>query len=153
MDSKILLRLKEIYAQSVFLENKINELLTGIEPETSQYDILIIEDDPPTITVLKDFFESRGLSCKGIATGNKGLDELKRTIPKIILLDIILPDINGFEICKKIKTDARLKNIPVFYITAIPEADVRRSLKETGAEGFFLKPFKFHKFKVLFDYI
>jgi len=149
----ILLKIKEIYSQSLFLENKIDEILNDIKPEISQYDILIIEDDPPTITVLTDFFESKGLTCMGVATGNKGLEELNRTIPKIILLDIILPDINGFEICKKIKSEDKLKNIPIFYITAIPETDVRKNLKETGAEGFFLKPFKFHKFKVLFDYI
>ena len=153
LKSDVLLKIKEIYSQSLFLENIINEILNDIKPETSQYDILIIEDDPPTITVLTDFFESRGLSCKGIATGNKGLDELKRTIPKIILLDIILPDLNGFEICKKIKSDENFKDIPVFYITAIPEADVREYLDETGAEGFFLKPFKFQQFKVLFDYL
>jgi len=153
LKSDILLKIKEIYSQSVFLENKINEILNDIKPETSQYDILIIEDDPPTITVLIDFFESKGLTCMGVATGNKGLDELNRTIPKIILLDIILPDINGFEICKKIKSDENFKDIPVFYITAIPEADVKENLDETGAEGFFLKPFKFQQFKVLFDYL
>ncbi len=153
LKSDVLLKIKEIYSQSLFLENKIDEILNDIKPETSQYDILIIEDDPPTIKVLTEFFESKGLSCKGFATGNKGLDELNRTIPKIILLDIILPDINGFEICRKIKTDKRLNNIPVFYITAIPEAKVRKDLKETGAEGFFLKPFKFHKFEVLFNYL
>jgi CheY-like chemotaxis protein len=149
----ILSKIKEIYAQSLFLENKINEIISDKEPESSHYDILIIEDDLATLSVLIDFFESKRLLCKGVITGTKGLEELSRIIPKIILLDIILPDIDGYEICKKIKSDEKLKHIPVFYITAIPESDVVQRLEETGADGYFLKPFKFPKFKILFDYI
>lgn len=149
----VLTKIKEVYSQSTYLEKKINELLYDIEPKSSQYDILIIEDDSATVTVLIDFFESKGYSCMGVSSGTKGLMELNVSIPKIILLDIILPDINGYEICKKIKNDENLKKIPVFYITAIPESEVRKNLNETKADGFFLKPFKFAKFEVLFDYI
>ena len=53
--------------------------------------------------VLTDFFELKGYSCKGIKNGTQALDHLKRIKPKIILLDIILPDIDGYEICKRIK--------------------------------------------------
>ncbi|MFX1340230.1 MAG: response regulator, partial [Promethearchaeota archaeon] len=80
-------------------------------------------------------------------------EELKRYKPKLILLDIILPDIYGYEICKKIKTDNKFKSIPVYYITAVPEADVQKNMEETGADGFFLKPFKFNKFESLFNYL
>ena len=153
MDSKILLRLKEIYAQSVFLENKINELLTGIEPEASQYDILIVEDDNSTSMVLADFLEIKGYSSLGVTTGNRAIEELNRSIPKLVLLDIILPDLSGYEICQKIKSDENLKDVPVFYITAIPESEVSKKMEETGADGFILKPFNFSDFEALFDYL
>ncbi|MFX1345338.1 MAG: response regulator [Promethearchaeota archaeon] len=149
----VLLKIKEIYSQSLLLEKKIDELLSNSISEISQYDILIIEDDFGTITVLTNFFEPQGYSCKGVSTGIKGLEELNKFIPKIILLDIILPDINGYDICKKIKSTERLKDIPIFYITAMPESEVSRKINETGAEGYFLKPFKFPKFNILFDYI
>ena len=58
----MLLRIKEIYNQSVFLENKINNIMDEIEPETISYDILIIEDDTSTIMVLTDFFEIKGIN-------------------------------------------------------------------------------------------
>ncbi|MFX1532443.1 MAG: PleD family two-component system response regulator, partial [Promethearchaeota archaeon] len=106
-----------------------------------------------TITVLTNFFEIRGYSCKGISSGVKGLEELSNSIPRIVLLDIILPDINGYEICKKIKSDERLKEIPIFYITAMPESEVSGKLNETGADGYLLKPFKFPKFNILFNYL
>ncbi|MFX0073755.1 MAG: PleD family two-component system response regulator [Candidatus Hermodarchaeota archaeon] len=149
----VLLKIKEIYTQSLYLENKINDLVNDIEPDETQYDILIIEDNTSTITVLKEFFESKSLKCKGVTSGTQGLDELSKNIPKIILIDIILPDVKGYEICKQIKTQKELKNIPVFYITAVPESEVKEKIKETKADGFFLKPFKFPKFEVLLKYI
>jgi len=151
MDSKILHRLKEIYAQSALLENKINDLSMGLETETSQYDILIVEDDTSTSMVLADFFEIKGYSTLGVTTGNRAIEELNRSIPKLVLLDIILPDISGYEICQKIKSDDILKDIPVFYITAIPESEVSKKMEETKADGFILKPFNFSDFKSLFN--
>ena len=150
LDSNMLLRIKEIYSQSVFLENKINDIINEIEPETTTYDILIVEDDHPTIMVLTDFFEIKGYSSIGVTTGNKGLDELNRATPKLILLDIILPDISGYEICKKIREDKNLKDVPIFYITAIPESEVSKRVEETGAQGFLRKPFNFSDFEILF---
>lgn len=153
LDPNMLLRIKEIYGQSIFLENKINNIINEIEPKTMVYDILIIEDDTPTIMVLTDFFEIKGFSSIGVTTGTKGLEELNRSTPKLILLDIILPDISGYEICKKIKLNDKLKDIPVFYITAIPESEVSKNIKETGAEGFLRKPFNFSEFIPLFEYL
>ncbi len=149
----ILLRIKEIYAQSVFLENKINFIINEFKPESQTYDILIVEDDSSTIMVLTDFFDLKGFSTIGVTSGNKGLEELERITPKLILLDIILPDISGYDVCKKIKSLEKFKKIPIFYITAIPESEVSEKLEETGAEGFLLKPFNFPDFKILFDYL
>ena len=155
LDSNILLRIKEIYNQSLLLENNIKEIQIDKETETKNdtYDILIIEDDAPTVMVLMDFFELKGYTCKGVLSGNKGLEELNRSTPKLILLDVILPDISGSEICNKIRSNENLKEIPVFYITAIPESEVVEKLKKTGANGFFLKPFNFSQFEILFDYL
>ncbi len=149
----VLVKIKEILNQSIYLENKINEIISDIEPQESKYEILVIEDDSATITVLMDYFESKGHTCKGVSTGSKGLKELNVSIPKVILLDIILPDINGYDICKKIKKAVNLKNIPVYFITAIPEIEVKQKLEETGADGYFLKPFKFKQFQILLDYL
>ncbi len=153
LNPNILIRIKEIYAQSVFLENKINFIINEFKPERQTYDILIVEDDNSTIMVLTDFFDLKGFSTIGVTTGNKGLEELKRITPKLILLDIILPDISGYEVCKKIKSLDKFKNTPVIYISAIPEMEVSENLKETGAEGFLRKPFNFPDFKILFDYL
>lgn len=71
----------------------------------------------------------------------------------MVLLDILLPDSSGFDICKKIKTDEKLKTIPVFYITAVPETEVYNKMSETMADGYFLKPFNISDFNILMDYL
>ncbi|MEJ2250031.1 MAG: response regulator [Candidatus Lokiarchaeota archaeon] len=145
--------LKEIYTQSLYLENKINQISSESETDSTKYDILIIEDDTYTSTVLTKFFEKKGYSCISALTGLEGIEKLKVFFPKIVLLDIILPDLSGYEVCKKIKNNENYKDIPVFYITAIPESEVSKKIEETGAEGFFLKPFKFAKFETLTNYL
>lgn len=143
-------RIKEIYNQSVFLENKINEILNGVKKEPTQYDILIIEDDSSTITVLTEFLKIKGYTSIGVTTGTKALEELNRSTPRLILLDILLPDISGYEVYEKIKSNKNLNHIPIFYITAIPESEVR---EEPKAEGLLLKPFNFREFEDVFDYL
>ena len=90
---------------------------------------------------------------QGIKNGTKALEHLKRTKPKIILLDIILPDIDGYEICKKIKSNDDLKDLPIYFITAIPVSEINKRIEATGAEGYFLKPFEFDEFEKIFEII
>ena len=140
-------------SSSIALENKINDLFFDIDSKHTDYDLLIIEDDMTTFTILNDFFESKGYSSKGLVSGMQAMNELKRFTPKVILLDILLPDIDGFQICKIIKEDKRLKNIPVYYITAIHESEVIENMEKTGADGYFLKPFKFSQLSELLKII
>ena len=118
-----------------------------------QYDVLLIEDDPSTVDLIKNYFESRKYSIKGVLTGLKGIEELKISTPKLILLDIILPDISGFEICKNVKSHELLKDIPVFYLTAVPGPKVEIKMEETKADGYILKPFDLVDLEFLFEYL
>ena len=118
-----------------------------------EYDILLIEDDPSTVDLVKNYFESKNYSVKGVLTGLKGISELKISTPKLILLDIILPDLSGFEICKNIKSHELFKDIPVFYLTAVPGPKVEKKMEETKADGYILKPFDLVDLEFLFDYL
>jgi len=69
------------------------------------------------------------------------------------LLDIILPDINGYEICKKIKSNEKLRRVPLYYITAVPESEIYEKMSDSGANGFFLKPFDMAEFNNLIGII
>ena len=155
LDPSIHQKIKKIYNQTEFLEGIIGTILKEKSNNESQapYDILIIEDDIATIDVLEEFFDLRGYKAKGVNSGMKGLDELNVIKPKLILLDILLPDIDGYDVCKKIKSDSKLKDIPVFYTTAVPVVEVNQKLKETGANGLIPKPFDLDEFEQLFKYL
>ncbi|MHA1256681.1 MAG: response regulator [Promethearchaeota archaeon] len=71
-------------------------------------DLLIIDEDDATCTVLEAFFKLKGYSSLCVSTGTKALEMLKEITPKVILLDILLPDIKGYEICKRIKSNDKL---------------------------------------------
>lgn len=145
--------INQVLTQSNLLENKIFEDLDHITVHTDHYDILIIEDNIPTINLLCDYFKSKGYSCKCAVTGDKGLRALVNVKPKLILLDIILPDMNGFEICKSIKNNEHTMDIPIYYVTAVPRAKVEEMMVETKADGMILKPFNLTDLNFLFDFL
>jgi CheY-like chemotaxis protein len=151
LSKDVLTTVRNIFEQSIHLENKIVNFLDNIKGQGSEYDILLIEDDPSTIKLISSFFESKGFICKGIPSGFKGIEELKNGTPQLILLDIILPDISGYDICKTLKSDELYKDIPVYYLTAISGSEVETRLEDTGANGYILKPFNFTDFNFLFD--
>ena len=150
LNEQVLDTVKNIFEQSVLLEKKIINILDNIKVKP-EYDVLLIEDDLSTIRLIKSFFESKGFKCKGVVSGSKGLEELGNAIPKLILLDIILPDLSGYDICKTIKSDKEYKNIPVYFLTAISGSEVKKNLDETNADGYILKPFNFSDFEIIFD--
>jgi len=143
--------IKNIFDQSNLLENIIKNFLDNIKPDIAPYDILLIEDDLATIRLITSYFESKKYVCKGVVSGTKGLEELRRTIPKVILLDIILPDLSGYDICHTIKTDNDFKKIPVFFLTAISASEVKKHLRTSLADGYILKPFNFSDFNIIFE--
>lgn len=153
LDEDVFTTVQNIFDQSILLENKIINILDNIKTESSQYDILLIEDDLATIRLLTSYFESKGISCKGVVSGTKGLEEIASNPPKLVLLDIILPDYNGYDICIKIKNNKDTKDIPVYLLTAIPGSEVEKNIEETKADGYILKPFDFSDFEKIFVHI
>ncbi len=101
--------------------------------------ILIIEDDPTILRVLKDNFATRGYRVQIARDGEEGLDAALNGRPDVILLDIMLPKINGFEICRAVR--AEKLEMPILMLTAKgQEEDIVRGL-ELGADDYITKPF------------
>ncbi len=149
----VLLKIRNIFDESKILEERIESLSLDKIMEEPQYDILIVDDDPSTIRLLTDYFENKGYTCEKAYDGETALEKIKEFVPKLILLDIILPDISGYDVCKKIKSNAKIKKASIYYITAVTPLEVKEHVKETGADGYFLKPFKMGEFDVLFSYL
>lgn len=133
--------------------NDVHKVMKSNNSKLTNTDLLIIDEDSPTCTVLEAFFKIKGYTSKSVSTGTKALEVLKECLPKVILLDILLPDIKGFDICKQIKCDEELSSIPVFYTSALPEPNIAEKIQDTKADGYFLKPFDFSEFDILFKYL
>ncbi len=101
--------------------------------------ILIIEDDPALLRGLKDNFETQGYLVRTASDGQRGLESVLKTPPDLLLLDLMLPRVNGYEICKAARS--RQLDMPIIMLTAKgQEDDVVRGL-ELGADDYVTKPF------------
>ena len=103
--------------------------------------ILIVDDDPDILEAIKYTLEDEGY---GIAISKKGeevekLGQSEGELPKLIILDALLSGKDGWEICKKLKSEKKVKNIPIVMISAHPEAG--KFAKAAGADDFLAKPF------------
>ena len=101
--------------------------------------ILIIEDDANLRNVLEEFFEAEKMLVKPASDGESGLKSLRDFLPDVVLLDIILPKKDGYEIIKEIKSDEKIKDIPVILLTNLGGLnDIEKALA-LGATTYLVK--------------
>lgn len=110
-----------------------------------QKKILIIEDDTTLRDNINDFLLAEGFSVDTASDGIIGLEKIKKFLPDLVLCDIALPKMNGFELLKKIREDDILKDIPFIFITAMVGMDDFKTGMKLGAEDYITKPFDFDK--------
>ncbi|MDF1611308.1 MAG: response regulator [Stygiobacter sp.] len=103
--------------------------------------ILVIDDFPDNVFLLQDRLEKEGFEVIKAYNGNMGLQKAEMENPDLILLDIMLPDISGFEVCKKLSTQEATKQIPIILLTALTEAENTRAGLQAGAFDYIKKPF------------
>ena len=103
--------------------------------------IVLIEDDADLFALLKYNLEKEGFSLTGSQTGKGALDLCRRVRPDLILLDIMLPDSDGLDICKGIRNDSELMQVPVIFLTARASETDRIVGLELGANDYIVKPF------------
>jgi DNA-binding response OmpR family regulator len=103
--------------------------------------IVLIEDDADLYALLKYNLEKEGFSLAGSQTGRGALELCRRVRPDLILLDIMLPDSDGLDICKGIRNDADLAQIPIIFLTARASETDRIVGLELGANDYIVKPF------------
>lgn len=121
--------------------------------EKKDYDILIIDDSKYVIDFLTKFIELKGFTCEGVYEASKAIETLNLFIPKLIFLDVNLPDSNGYEFCKMLKSDKKFKNILVYFFTGEPESEVALKALEIHADGFLTKPFNLSDFEEIFEHL
>ena len=104
--------------------------------------LVCIEDDLELVDILKIILKHRGYNVIGATTGHEGLETLRRVKPDLVLLDLMMPDMDGWEVYRQMKADADLCHIPVIIVTADGQSLNRfLGLKVTPVDDFIVKPF------------
>jgi len=103
--------------------------------------VIVVDDEPEIVNTLSIFLTDRGYRVKSAYNATALFAILKRKTPNLIILDIKLPDMNGFEICKKLKTEKKLSSIPVIFLSANNGESDKISGLDLGADDYVSKPF------------
>lgn len=107
--------------------------------EKNSIHILLVEDDTFLANIYKTKFEMEGFKVSVSENGDDGLEDVKKKKPDIVLLDILLPKMDGFSVLKRIKSDEEIKDIPVILLTNLGQKDDVEKGLELGAVDYLIK--------------
>ncbi len=103
--------------------------------------ILVVEDDFDISNMLQLYFKSQGYEVYVAPRGGDALDLTRQKMPNVIVLDIMLPDIDGYEVCRRLRTNLRTSHIPIIFLTQKDERSDKIHGLELGADDYITKPF------------
>lgn len=105
-------------------------------------DILVIDDDPDVVSLLSLLLKTNGHRPTGAYGGEEGLKIVKEIMPDLILLDIMMPGIDGFNVLRQLRFDKTTENIPVIFVSAINDEESKRKAESLGSQGYITKPYE-----------
>jgi PleD family two-component response regulator len=109
--------------------------------------LLIVEDDSDISNMLRIYFSSQGYEVDIAPRGSEALEKTRHVMPHLIILDIMLPDIDGYEVCRTLRTTTRTSHVPVIFLTQKDERSDRLQGLELGADDYITKPFDIEELK------
>jgi len=104
--------------------------------------ILIVDDEQDIVETLKFILEAQGYTCFCAYNGEDGLNKAKEIMPNLIILDVMMPKINGYKISRLLKYDNKYKDIPIIMVTARSQEQDKLIGEETGVNEYISKPFE-----------
>ena len=110
-------------------------------PEQTTQSILAVDDVPANLNLLRTILEAVGMRFLGATSGPMALQIVQKTVPDLILLDVAMPEMDGFDVCKRLKGTETTRNIPVIFITARHEAESVMQGFQVGGSDYITKPF------------
>jgi PleD family two-component response regulator len=110
--------------------------------------ILVVEDDFDISNLLRIYFETQGYQVAVAPRGNDALDMCRRSLPNVIVLDIQLPDIDGYEVCRRLRENLRTSHIPILFLTQRDDRSDKIAGLELGADDYITKPFDIDEVKL-----
>jgi DNA-binding response OmpR family regulator len=114
-------------------------------PSDAKNFVLAVDDDPAVLRIIKSFLEQNEYLVKTALSGEEAFAILLQETPSLLILDVMMPGASGYDICRLIKRDVRLKNVPVVFLTSKSEPKDFKTGHELGAVIYMTKPFKAQK--------
>jgi signal transduction histidine kinase len=105
-------------------------------------DVLVVDDQPGTLRLLMELLQARGYRVRPVPSGRLALQAAQRQAPDLILLDIAMPGLDGFAVCRQLKLNERLAGIPVIFLSACDSAEERLAAFRNGGVDYISKPFQ-----------
>jgi len=102
--------------------------------------VLIVDDTPANVKLLEDLLAFHGYEIEAASDGEAALAMIRENTPDLVLLDVVMPGLSGYDVCRAIRADARLAMLPVVMVTALEDREERVKGIEAGADDFLSKP-------------
>ena len=103
--------------------------------------VLVVEDDPEINELVGAYVQIAGFDYQSALTGSQAVEKARHHNPSLIVLDIMLPDFDGFEVARRLKSEANTRGIPIVMLTALDREEYRQRGKTAGASAYLTKPF------------
>ena len=116
--------------------------VTYEEAKVDKKKILVIDDEPDICATVKARLEANNFNVFYCLSGKEGLNKVKEARPDLIILDLMMPLMDGFEVCRRLKNDVQTSSIPVVVLTALEQEEAAKKAISLGAEGYLVKPFE-----------
>jgi putative two-component system response regulator len=110
--------------------------------ETDQASVMVVDDQPANLKLLEDMLKNQGYAIRSFPRGQLALASAAQSPPDLILLDINMPQMNGIEVCERLKSDRRLAGIPVIFLSALNESEDKIKAFRSGGVDYVTKPFQ-----------
>ncbi len=104
--------------------------------------ILVVDDNPDNVRLLAAILTERGYEVRKALNGARALAAVAAALPDLILLDITMPEMNGYEVCQQLKADAKTRDVPVIFISALDEVMDKQKAFDVGGADYIVKPFQ-----------
>src|SRR5687767_14979630 len=106
-----------------------------------KYQILVVDDDPRVVVLVADVLEHMGYKVSIARNGIEGLEKAKKEMPDLIILDVKMPGMDGYEVCSRLKADAKTGTVPILMLTASGDSrEIAKGL-DIGADDYLPKPY------------
>ncbi len=115
--------------------------MSGQRAELSPKDILIVDDAPANLGLLSQMLTQHGYKVRAVLNGTRALEAVDMSPPDLILLDIMMPGLNGYEVCEQLKADEQTRDIPIIFISALDAAGDKVRAFSAGGVDYITKPF------------